>query len=98
MSRCHGNETLNAKLIETAHLVLQKYTGKIRDAAELEAAVQQWRKENGQPSLRPTLGEAGRPAGGLSLRTALKADGSPAAQFAAAAAQAQGDATEDAPA
>lgn len=95
----HGIETLNAKLIETAHLVLQKYAGKIPDAAELEAAVQQWRKENGNPSLRPALSEQGRPAGGLSLRTGRKADGSPAAMFAAAAAaeEAQGEAGSENP-
>ncbi len=81
----HGNETLNAKLIETAHLVLQRYGAKISDAAELQAAVQQWRTRNGNPNLRAALGEGGRPAGGLSLRTARKADGSPAALFAAAA-------------
>jgi len=81
----HGNETLNAKLIETAHLVLQRYGAKITEAAELQAAVQQWRAKNGTPSLRPALGEQGRPAGGLSLRTGRKADGSPAAVFAAAA-------------
>ncbi|MCZ8292770.1 MAG: response regulator [Hylemonella sp.] len=81
----HGNETLNAKLIETAHLVLQRYGAKITEAAELQAAVQQWRAKNGNPNLRPALGEQGRPAGGLSLRTGRKADGSPAAVFAAAA-------------
>lgn len=83
----HGNETLNAKLIETAHLVLQRYGAKITEAAELQAAVQQWRAKNGNPNLRPALGEQGRPAGGLSLRTGRKADGSPAALFAAAAAR-----------
>ncbi|MDZ4076402.1 MAG: response regulator [Hylemonella sp.] len=84
----HGNETLNAKLIETAHLVLQRYGAKITEAAELQAAVQQWRAKNGNPNLRPALGEQGRPAGGLSLRTGRKADGSPAAVFAASAASA----------
>ena len=83
----HGNETLNAKLIETAHLVLQRYGAKITEAAELQAAVLQWRAKNGNPNLRPALGEQGRPAGGLSLRTGRKADGSPAAMFAAAAAR-----------
>jgi len=83
----HGNETLNAKLIESAHLVLQKYGSKIAEAAELEAAVQQWRAQYGNPSLRPALTEQGRPAGALSLRTARKADGSPAALFAAAEGQ-----------
>ncbi len=76
----HGNETLNAKLIETAHLVLQRYGAKISDAAELEAAIQQWRQKNGNPA----------------LRTGRKADGSPAAVFAAAAASATDN--EDAPA
>ncbi len=88
----HGIETHNAKLIETAHLVLQKYADKITNAAELEAAVRQWRKENGHPSLRPALSEQTRPAGGLSLRTWRKADGSPAAVFAANAVEETGDA------
>ncbi len=92
----HGNETLNAKLIETAHLVLQRYGAKITEAAELQAAVQQWRAKNGNPNLRPALGEQGRPAGGLSLRTARKADGSPAALFAAAAVrEAESDAEDE---
>lgn len=80
----HGNTTLNAKLIETARLVLQKYEGRIPEALEFEAAVQEWRATNGNPSLRPALSEQGRPAGALSLRGAAKADGSPAAIFAAA--------------
>ncbi len=92
----HGNETLNAKLIETAHLVLQRYGAKIAEAAELQAAVQQWRAKNGTPNLRPALGEQGRPAGGLSLRTGRKAEGSPAAVFGAAAAASEAD-SEDAP-
>ncbi|QKO20782.1 response regulator [Rhodoferax sp. BAB1] len=92
----HGNETLNAKLIETAHLVLQRYGAKISDAAELEAAIQQWRQKNGNPALRPALSAQGRPAGALSLRTGRKADGSPAAVFAAAAASETDN--EDAPA
>ncbi len=92
----HGNETLNAKLIETAHLVLQRYGAKISDAAELEAAIQQWRQKNGTPALRPALSAQGRTAGALSLRTGRKADGSPAAVFAAAAVR-EAD-NEDAPA
>lgn len=92
----HGNETLNAKLIETAHLVLQRYGAKITEATELRAAVQQWRAKNGNPNLRPALGEQGRPAGGLSLRTVRKADGSPAALFAAAAVrEAESDAEDE---
>jgi hypothetical protein len=80
----HGNETLNARLIENAHLVLQKYSAKIADYHELEAAIQTWRSRYGNPSLRPALTEQGRPAGGLSLRSAPRPDGSPAAMFAAA--------------
>jgi CheY-like chemotaxis protein len=80
----HGNTTLNAKLIETARLVLQKYEGRIPEALEYEAAVQEWRMQYGNPSLRPALTEQGRPAGALNLRAAQKTDGSPAAIFAAA--------------
>lgn len=80
----HGNETLNARLIENAHLVLQKYSDKIADHHELEAAIQSWRNRYGNPSLRPALTEQGRPAGGLSLRGAPRPDGSPAAVFTAA--------------
>jgi len=67
-----GHETLNAKLIETAHLVLQRYAGKIPEYQDLEAAVQQWRAQHGSPSLRPALTEQKRPAGGLSLRAASR--------------------------
>lgn len=80
----HGQETLNAKLIETAHLVLQRYADKIPQAAQYEQAVQDWRARYGSPQLRPALNEQGRRAGGLTLQTDRKADGSPAAVFAAA--------------
>jgi CheY-like chemotaxis protein len=80
----HGNETLNARLIENAHLVLQKYAAKITEHQALEADIQAWHARYGSPSLRPALSEQGRPAGGLSLRAAPKTDGSPAAVFAAA--------------
>ena len=87
----HGNETLNAKLIESAHLVLQRYGDRIAEADELRDAVQQWRLRYGNPSLRPALSEQGRPAGALSLRAGRKTDGSPAAVFAAATGAAQAD-------
>ena len=80
----HGNKTLNAKLIETARLVLQRYEGRIAEALAFEHAVQEWRRQYGNPSLRPALTEQGRAAGALNLRTAVRADGSPAAIFAAA--------------
>lgn len=95
----HGKETLNARLIENAHLVLQKYADKIAEAQEFEAAILDWHMRYGHPSLRPALTEQARPAGGLSLRATPKADGSPAAKFAAAqeAAQAEPSATTPAP-
>lgn len=80
----HGQETRNARLIENAHLVLQKYADKIPNAQEFEAAILDWHMHYGHPSLRPALTEQARPAGGLSLRATPKADGSPAAKFAAA--------------
>lgn len=85
----HGNQTLNAKLIETARLVLQRYEGRIPEALEFETAVQEWRQQYGNPSLRPALTEQGRAAGALNLRTPVKGDGSPAAIFAVAEAMHQ---------
>lgn len=64
----HGDQTLNAKLIETAHLVLQRYAGKIPNAEEMEGIVQQWRARYGTAAMRPTLTEQKRQAGSLSLR------------------------------
>jgi cytochrome c-type biogenesis protein CcmH/NrfG len=80
----HGHETLNARLMANAHLVLQKYADRIADHQELEQVIQEWRTRYGHPSLRPALGETTRPAGSLTLRVAPRADGSPAARFAAA--------------
>jgi len=65
----HGEETLNAKLVETAHLVLQRYAAKIPDAARLTEAVQALRSRFGPPPIRPAFGEQTRQAGGLSLRS-----------------------------
>jgi CheY-like chemotaxis protein len=65
----HGKDTLNAKLIETAHLVLQKYGDKIANRLQLSEIVQTLRNQYGATGLRPTLGEPKRQAGGLTLRT-----------------------------
>jgi CheY-like chemotaxis protein len=65
----HGNDTLNAKLIETAYLVLQRYGDKIEDRQQLGEIVQTLRNHYGAANLRPTLGEPKRQAGGLTLRS-----------------------------
>jgi tetratricopeptide (TPR) repeat protein len=65
----HGAETCNGKLIETAYMVLHRYTDKIRDARELTESVQGLRTRFKTHSMRPALGEANRQAGGLTLRT-----------------------------
>lgn len=64
----HGNETLNAKLITTAQLVLQRYGDKVAEAPRYEAAVLDWRMQYGASSPRPALSAQGRAAGGLTLR------------------------------
>jgi hypothetical protein len=64
----HGNDALNAKLIETAYLVLQRYATKITEAKKYTDAVTEWRNRYGTINLRPTLGEPKRAAGGLTLR------------------------------
>jgi hypothetical protein len=66
----HGTATLNGKLIETAHLVLNRYAGKIADSQALGAMVQDLRTRFcSSSSTRPALGEQKRQAGGLTLRT-----------------------------
>lgn len=65
----HGEETQNAKLVETAYLVLQRYAAKIEDLEQLTAIVQELRTRFGPASIRPTLGEPKREAGALRLRT-----------------------------
>jgi hypothetical protein len=63
-----GKETLNVKLIETAFLVLQRYAGKVTDAAQLSTVVKELRALAGPASFRPRLGEPRRQSGGLTLR------------------------------
>jgi hypothetical protein len=65
----HGNATLNGKLIDTAHLVLQRYLDKIADAQNLTETVQTLRAHYFASNPRPVLGEKNRQAGGLTLRT-----------------------------
>jgi len=64
----HSRSTLNAKLIETAGSVLQRYAGQIADTERLSAAVQDLRERYVGRNLRPALGDQKRTAGGLSLR------------------------------
>lgn len=65
----HANATLNGKLIETAHLVLQRYLDKIADAQDLTQSVLNLRTRYVNNSSRPVLGDKTRQAGGLTLRT-----------------------------
>lgn len=65
----HGNETRNGKLIETAHLVLQRYADKIEDCASLQEVAQVLRERYGTHQFKPAMpGAPKRQAGGLSLR------------------------------
>lgn len=66
-----GNATLNGKLIETAHLVLNRYASKIEDAESLQTKVQELRARFCTNSTKPALGEPKRQAGGLTLRTGV---------------------------
>ena len=66
----HGSATLNAKLIETAHLVLQRYATKITEPQHLTDIVKELRERFGSnTSASPLLGDLKRQAGGLTLRT-----------------------------
>jgi CheY-like chemotaxis protein len=71
----HGERTLNAKLIESAHLVLQRYTGSISDEAALTGRAQKLRVRYRTTDIHAGLGEqahTGRAAGGVALPGAYK--------------------------
>lgn len=70
-----GERTLNAKLIESAHLVLQRYEQRIPDHAELLKKAQDLRERYRTTDIHAGLGEqaaTGRAAGGLSLPAGYK--------------------------
>ena len=61
--------SLNAKIIETAWRVLQRYQGDIYNAAELTEKIQPWRQTLGTAYNKPVLGDRNmRQSGGVSLR------------------------------
>ncbi len=65
-----GERTLNAKIIESAHLVLQRYAQRIPDHAELLKRAQELREKYRTTDIHAGLGEqaaTGRAAGGVSL-------------------------------
>ena len=62
-----GKETLNARLLENAHQLLQKNADKIGNAAELGEELQVLRKHYGMGGNRPSLGDPKGRMGGLSL-------------------------------
>jgi CheY-like chemotaxis protein len=65
----HGLSSLNAKIIETAWRVLQRYQGDIYNAAELTEKIQPWRQTLGTAYNKPVLGDRNmRQSGGVSLR------------------------------
>ena len=64
----HGENTMNAKLVETAHLVLERYSTKIADKQALDDQVTSLRIRCTGTKKRASLGEQKRQAGGLTLR------------------------------
>lgn len=65
-----GEQTLNAKIIESAHLVLQRYQTRIPEHAELQKKAQAMRERYRTTDIHAGLGEqahTGRAAGGMSL-------------------------------
>jgi len=70
-----GERTLNAKLIESAHLVLQRYEGRIQNHAALKEQAQLLRERYRTTDIHAGLGEqaaTGRAAGGMSLPAGYK--------------------------
>ena len=70
-----GEQTLNAKIIESAHLVLQRYEARIPDHEELQKKAQAMRERYRTTDIHAGLGEqahTGRAAGGMSLSSGYK--------------------------
>ena len=70
-----GEKTLNAKIIESAHLVLQRYQARIPDHKELLKKAQILRDRYRTTDIHAGLGEqahTGRAAGGMSLPSGYK--------------------------
>ena len=70
-----GERTLNAKLIESAHLVLLRYEGRIADHVGLKQRAQMLRERYRTTDIHAGLGEqaaTGRAAGGMSLPAGYK--------------------------
>jgi CheY-like chemotaxis protein len=70
-----GEQTLNAKIIESAHLVLQRYETRIPDHEELHKKAQAMRERYRTTDIHAGLGEqahTGRAAGGMSLPSGYK--------------------------
>lgn len=65
----HGQTTLNARLIDTAFLVLQRYGDTMDDGPNLRSRVQDLRSRYAPAHSRTVLGDLKRPAGALMLRT-----------------------------
>ena len=64
-----GLSSLNAKVIETAWRVLQRYKNDISNADELAAKIEPWRATLGTAYNKPMLGDRNmRQSGGVSLR------------------------------
>lgn len=63
-----GTETLNAKLIELAGLVLTRHASKIGDSADMSQLINELKNKYCSQGTQVNLGHGGRAAGGLSLR------------------------------
>ena len=68
-----GGQSLNAKLIELAVLVLQRHAQRIENHAELSCQAEALRQRYCAKGTRVSVGESGRPPGGLVLRSGGKA-------------------------
>jgi tetratricopeptide (TPR) repeat protein len=71
----HGAQTLNAKIIETVHLLLQRHEDRIENHAELQKLAQALREKYHTTEIHAGMGEqasTGRAAGGMSLPSGYK--------------------------
>ena len=74
-----GEETLNSKLVESAFMVIERYSAKIGDTKELYARVEALRSKCAVSKVRAGVVDGPRKAGALSLRTGPAKDKAKAA-------------------
>jgi CheY-like chemotaxis protein len=74
-----AHETLNVKLIDSAEMVIKRYSEKMDDISDLQASIQSWRSQYAASAAPVSAEGAHRKAGAMSLRVGGTAKKNPLA-------------------